>query len=133
MSFLESIPVKKAIEKLSDGLEITILDNDKLDQQYSLDFIDAQYLPPKSPTEDLARMLIEISDMCQNYLKGVQHDPEERERIEKLWSIIDLNLRDFEFEKIERVRQEIGPLLQSQREVVYRKSIEKMRKKYEHK
>jgi hypothetical protein len=134
VSYLESIPVKKAIEQLADGLEFSIVDEEKLEQEAwmnAVNLIGTQQ--SKNPTADISKVLIELSDICQTFLKGVGDEPKEHERIDKLWGIVDAHLRDYEFDKIEQIRQEIGPMLRQQRDVLHGKHLNQLKKRYEDK
>ena len=130
VSYIESVPVKKVIEKLSDGFDFSLLDDDKVEQKFDVSLINVALAPSKSPVEDLAKILIEISDINYNFLKSVQQDEEERERIDKIWGIIDKGLYDYDFEKIEKIRKEIGPLLQKQRKIAFKRYQENLKKQH---
>ena len=132
VSHLESISVKKAIEKLSDGMEFSIADEEKLEQETVLNEVNIiGTTKSKAPTAEVAKSLIEMSDMCHMFLKGVDHEPDEQKRIDKVWSIVDDCLRNYEFDKIENMRREIGPMLRQQRELLRRNYVERLKEKYD--
>lgn len=120
VSLLESISVKTAIERLSDGMDFTVIDDEKLEIKMVQDVSGII-----SPVEDLARVLIDISVMCKSHLKATENDSTEKNRIEKLWTLIDSYVLNFEFEKIEEIRYRIGPLLKQSLMLARKRYIEK--------
>lgn len=123
VSFLDGISAREAIELLSDGMEFSIEDEHKLVTEEILkDLPDHQ--------QELSKVLLEISSICNGFLDGVSYDLAECDRIDKLWVIIDNSLRDFDFEKIENIRAEIGGLLLRQKNVIFRKHVENMREQH---
>jgi len=132
VSHLESIPVRKAIERLADGMEFSIADENKLEEASVLNEVNVIGTEKsKAPTADVALALIEMSDMCNLFLKGADYELKEQGRIDKVWSIVDDCLRDYEFDKIEKMRREIGPMLRQQREVLRRNYADRLKEKYE--
>ncbi len=130
VSHLESIPARKAIEKLSDGMEFSIVDESKIDETQ---WEDALYVgkKDKNSTSGVSKILIEISDMCHEYLKSVKNISAEQKRIDKIWFIVDGYLRDYEFEQIENIKHQILPMLLGQQEVVRQQNIKMLKERYQ--
>lgn len=117
---------------MADGLEFSIVDEEKLEQEAWMNAVNLLGTQQtKGPTSDISKTLIELSDICQTFLKGAGDHPEERERIDKVWRIVDAHLRDYEFDKIEQMRKEIGPMLRQQREILRKKKMEQIKAKYD--
>ncbi len=125
VSFLDNMPVKKAIELLSDGFEFSLADEEKLAQEQMLKVVDER--SGKSPTDEVSGTVMEVSGICQAFLRSVDNDQKEVERIDKVWEVVDASLRDYDFEKIEKIRKEIGPLLLNQKSVFRDEQEEKLR------
>lgn len=128
---VEGIPARQAIEKLSDGIEF----GHDSHSDALIKNSESENLIPTSmsfdPIEDLSATLIDISSVCRKFLKSTNHDPKECERINKLWKMVDTNLRDCEFEKIEIMRSEIKGMLLKHKETLYKQELENKRKEYE--
>ena len=109
VAFLDNISARNAIEKLSDGIEFSIKDEEKLIQEELL----AGLLKggDHDAVADLAKSMIEISNICNMFLESVDYDEKECDRMDKLWAIVDRSLQDFDFEKIEKIRADIGGLI----------------------
>jgi len=134
VSFLDSISARKAIEKLSDGVEFTIADDEKLVQA---DLI-PHYLKIAGITGDgqidavlqLSKSMVDISNICNMFLESVDYDEKECERMDKLWAIIDKSLQDFDFEKIEKIQAEIGGLILKHKEALHHKETAELKNIY---
>lgn len=125
------MPVRQAIEKLSDGKEFSLEDEAKIAQDQLMQVVDQPGLKAESPVEGVSRTLLELSSMCESYLRGVQHDPAEVERVDNIWNIVDGFLHEYEFDKIESVRKDLGPLLLKQKKLLADKKIEKLKSEYQ--
>lgn len=123
VAFLDGVPARTAIEKLSDGIEFTIADDEKLVQADHIQ----HYLKIAGVSQDhdavaeLAKSMVEISNICNMFLESVDYDDKECDRMDKLWAIIDQSLQDFDFEKIEGIRADIGGLILKHKESLQRK------------
>lgn len=112
-------------------MEFSIIDDEKLEHEVWQE-VNLIGMPKKSksPVANVSKMLIELSDMCQWYLTGTRHDPEEITRIDGVWKMVDASLRDFDLSNIEKIRKEIGPMLRSQREVLRDRYVEKAKQRF---
>jgi intein/homing endonuclease len=105
VSFLEGISVREALEKLSGGIDCSIDEESRLVVEELL-----QRSAPDQP-EEFSKILVYISGICDSYLQSVEYDLKECDRIDKIWTIIDNSLHDYDFEKIEKIHAEIGSLI----------------------
>ena len=124
VAFLDSVPARTAIEKLSDGLEFTIADDEKLVQADHIQ----HYLKIAGVSEgnhdavgDLAKSMVEISNICNMFLESVDYNEKECDRMDRLWGIVDQSLQDFDFEKIEKIRADIGGLIMKHKKALQQK------------
>jgi len=103
------------------GVEFSIVDEERLavDERFK------GHTPDRKA--ELSEVLLEISGICNTFLKSVKHEPSECERIDKLWKIVDNSLRDYDFEKIETIRRDIGALILQHKEALQRKDIERLK------
>lgn len=127
VSYLDSISARAAIEKLSDGIEFSIKDEEKI--------LQAEFfagLEKKAPdvVGELARSLVEISNICNAFLESVDYDEKECERMDKLWKIVDQSLQDFDFDKIEKIRTEIGGHILKHKEALRHKETSELESIY---
>lgn len=128
VSFLDSISARKAIEKLSDGVEFSIADEEKL---VHADFFSGVHKKEEhDAVADLAKSMVEISNICNAFLESVDYDDQECERMDKLWEMIDNSLRDFDFEKIEQIRADIGSLILKHKESLHQKESAELKNIY---
>ena len=120
------------MELLSDGVEFSIQDDEILelnDWKETLNpSMGADYI---APNEALAKMLIEISDICQKHLKAMDGDEGEQERIDGVWKLIDRSLMDYDIVKLEKIRADIELRLDEHRKAWVHKSKEKLKEKYQ--
>jgi len=128
VSFLDNISARKAIEKLSDGLEFSIKDDEKLIQ--SDFFAGIQTEENNDGIVELSKSMVEISNICNTFLEQMDYDSVECERMDKLWGIIDNSLQEFDFEKIEKIRAEIGGLILRHKEALHHKDIAELKNIY---
>ncbi len=128
VAFLDNISARNAIEKLSDGIEFSIKDEEKLIQEEFL--VGLLKKTDHDAVADLAKSMIEISNICNAFLDSVDYDEKECERMDKLWAIIDGSLQDFDFEKIEEVRHEIGGLILKHKEALQQKKSSELKNIY---
>lgn len=133
VSFLDSISARKAIEKLSDGIEFSIKDEEKLLQADHIQhYLKIAGIPKgdHDAVAELAKSMVEISNICNTFLESVEYDEKECERMDKLWAMIDSSLQDFDFEKIEKIRADIGGLILKHKEALYQKETAELRDIY---
>lgn len=124
VAFLDSVPARSAIEKLSDGLEFTIADDEKLVQADHIQhYLKIAGVSPggHDAVAELAKSMVEISNICNMFLESVDYDEKECDRMDKLWAIVDQSLQDFDFEKIEGIRADIGGLILKHKEALRQK------------
>lgn len=124
VSFLDGISTRQSIELLAEGLEFSLKDEEN--------FVIEEILQKADPDhqQEFSKVLLEISGICNSYLQSVDYDINECERIDKLWTIVDNSLRDYDFEKIETIRAEIGGLILRQKDAMSRKYVEEMQKRH---
>lgn len=125
VAFLDSISARKAIEKLSDGMEFSIKDDEKLVQADHIQhYLKIAGLPGERTHDavaELSKSMVEISNICNMFLESVDYDDVECDRMDKLWKIVDDSLQNFDFEKIEGIRADIGGLILKHKENLQRK------------
>ncbi len=128
VSFLENISAKQAIENLAEGFESTFAD----EERFLLE--DPQKMEPTweelDHTAEISQTLIEISDICYSFLKSTDYNEEESQRLDKLWCKVDQHLRDYEFDKIEAIRQTIGQFILERKNKLYLKEIADLHNQY---
>jgi len=125
VSILDSKSPRQAIVDLADGIEFSV-DDEKILAERDLEKF---FIKDPQQQEVFSKALLEISDICNAFLKSVNYDKEELKIIDKLWQIVDNSLKDFEFEIIERIRKDIGSLILSRKKLLHNKEIQKMYKK----
>ncbi len=126
VAFLDNIAARRAIEKLSDGMEFTIADDEKLVQADHIQHylkIAGVSKGDHDAVAELAKSMVEISNICNMFLESVDYADKECDRMDKLWAIVDRSLQDFDFEKIERIRADIGGLILKHKEALHQKEI----------
>lgn len=125
ISFMENISIRQVIEKLSDGMEFSVEDSINLvikeagANWHSLNL-----------QNEISNTLIDISTICSAFLESVQYNEAECDRIDKLWTVVDRALQDYDFETIETVYEEIGPLVSRRTELFHKNEINELHKKY---
>lgn len=126
---LDGISVRSAIEKLSDGAEISadmdaelaISRSIKRNQIISGDDICIPQL------EELSTMGF-ITYLCKNYLDSVEDDPEEVAIIDRFWEKVDSWIYNYEFEELKNVHEILPTILTKRREKFQRlKGNEKLK------
>jgi hypothetical protein len=131
-SLYENLSLVKAMELLADGVEFSVESDEILEQADLNEKLTPLYLGSNytDPNEQLAKMLIEISDICQEHLKTMNGDKDEQERIDGVWKLIDHHLMDCEIEKIEKIRSDIRSKLKKHRSVLAKKYKENLKIQY---
>lgn len=131
VSFLDGITARQAIEKLSGGVEFTREDESRIAQEQLEVVSQIAGIHSQDKTHEavdqLSDTLVEISSMCNSFLESIDYKETECQRIDKVWELVDSSLRDFDFEKIEKVRSEIGTLLTQQKTALREKETAVMR------
>jgi len=134
VSFLDNVPARKAIEKLSDGIEFSIKDEEKLLQadhiQHYLKIAGVPKTEKHDAVAELAKSMVGISNICNMFLESVDYDEKECDRMDKLWAIIDHSLQEFDFEKIENIRADIGGVILKHKEALHHKETTELKNIY---
>ena len=128
MSMLDGISARQAIFVLSDGMEFTV-DDEKILAERDLEKYN--WINDPQQQEVFSRALLEISDICNAFLRSVDHSPVEVKIIDKLWQVVDDSLKDYEFESIEKIRRDLGALITSRKDLLRSKEIAEIQKTYE--
>ncbi len=106
ISFLENIPPRKVIERLSSGIVVTPEDD------YQMISNDLDEVKEIRHAVDMSQQLLNISRLSNAFLRSVDYDPKECALMDKVWQVVDDSLRDFEFENIDNLSQEISSLIE---------------------
>ncbi len=117
---LEGISFRDAVEILGDGMEIGVHESIEIELERiskNMGNIDRDMGMPET--------LLSISNLCRSYLDGVKNDPDEQCLIDKLFSIVDGDVREFKFD-------EISQTLSNLPFVLYKKQQKFYQKKYNH-
>jgi len=114
---LEGISWKEAVQKLSDGMEIspeteTTFNIRRGNKNLSDVFAD--------PCRSIADNMLDISRDCRNYLESVHCEILECSIIDKFYKEIDDSLCSFDFEKIDDFSKHLRVVLKKRREKIER-------------
>ena len=130
VSFMEGITLGESIRKLAEGLEITFLEDGKYSVDMMIKECSNPALSPIGPEMDLGIHMMSLSSLCRSYLESVEFNEVECGIIDKLWSIVDSDIANFEIESIEETLQNITEVLRVRREKFENLKLEKLRGEY---
>jgi hypothetical protein len=106
VSFIENISLKEAFKKLSKGLNDSIYDN--------LVFM-IKHLENKNPITDTVNKLYAdllcISNLCLSYIKNMNNDVNEIKLIDALYSEVDKNINNYDFDNISLISKSLPDIL----------------------
>lgn len=107
VSELEGISLKEAIKSLGVGLNLTI---DETVEAEAKGF-ERSFFRQNVYENNLAFLVHSISFMCYSYLKGVSNNAEEMSIIDGLYSQIDSDLLNYDFDSIEETSLNLERIL----------------------
>jgi len=114
VSLYEGISKREAVKKLGEGLDFTISDEEKINNKIISQSESSIMSRASDPVVLLSQKLTDISYECSNYLKSVDYDEQELNRIDKIWEILDRFLKEYDLEKIDDIHGRICLFLKQQ-------------------
>ena len=131
ISHMEGKPVRQVIDELSEGFDVSVVDERKFQQDLiRLRKDDPMIVPPSDPASELSGHLLYISSVCNYFLDSVKHDEAECSIVDNLWKLVDKSLIEYDIESIETIAATIDNMVVQRQEKAQERYIEKMRKKY---
>lgn len=108
---LEGIKFYEAVKKLYDGIELSLNDFLKHEQELLTSKLVGDE-ETKNHKKELANNLLDISSVCRSYLKSIdKYSDSEIPYIERLWKLVDTCLLNYDIEGIEEIKRRITPML----------------------
>jgi DNA primase len=124
---LESISFKDALERLCEGLEVSLEDS----VMYSTALSAKAANEKDTQLGYIADRLTVISSLCRTYLESVDNDPNEQCIIDRLYRQVDSELANFELDKIDDTAAYLPEILQRRREKFEQLKLEELARSYE--
>lgn len=124
---LENISWKKAVELLSDGIEITIDGSINFSKEEVSKFQQEFANEESNLLSGLEEAMTIISMHCKDYLETVNQNPEECEMVDKFYALIDKKMLDCEFDKIEEMSENLPIVLKMRLDKFEAKELEKLK------
>lgn len=132
VSFMEGISFKEALKRLSDGMEVSDIEEGEFAiQQLDRDISKLQDNPIYTPSTDFATTILYISSMCRHHMAGVDFDTNEIRIIDKFWHFIDDKISDYAFEELEDILSFLPNVLTIRQDVYRQELLEKKKQDYE--
>ncbi len=110
VSGMERIPFRKAVERLAEGLEITV------DESINLDLQRIAKLGLQRTNKEFSDVLMSVASLCRSYLESINYDSSEQCIIDRLFRQVDIDLSEYEFDKIEETLKNLPAILARRRE-----------------
>ena len=121
-SALEGISWKEALKRLSDGLDLSAQQNLQYDiEEFGRTLENNQYFADV----DLLEAFSTVSSYCVSYLAGVNNDPEEVLKVDKLYERMDKDLIDCEFDGINDTVRFLPEILCMRKEKFFKEETER--------
>jgi hypothetical protein len=108
---LEDIPYRKAVEVLSEGVEVSLEEDVRL----QLELLDKKLSQGATKT-DIAQTLLALGTRCRYYLESVEYAETEVEIVDKFYETIDNLILDFDFDAITECFMMLSNILRLRRD-----------------
>jgi len=122
---LENISFRQALDRLAADFEITIEESVGLDLKRIRNIaVSGRF------TKEISDVLLSVGSLCRSYMESVGGDASEQCIIDSLYRQIDLDIANFEFDKIEETLQHLPVVLSMRQEKYDRLKFEELEKQY---
>lgn len=130
LSYMENIPFRDALRRLSEDLDISIEENINFTIESLNKILSDVTSNPLSIHFDISQKLLSISSLCRGYLESVIFDDDECGIMDRFWREVDKEILDFDFHGVDETLQHLPQILRLRRELYEDLSIEKQRQQY---
>lgn len=108
---LENIPYRKAIEILSEGVEVSLSEDVKVE----LELLDKR-LDQSDTKLEMAQKLYTVGTQCRCYLESVEHNKFETDLVDKFFAELDQRLLELDFDAIDSCYNYLRDVLRLRRD-----------------
>ncbi len=131
VSFMEGISFKESLKRLSDGMEMSDIEEGEFAiQQLDRDIEKLRDNPIYSPCTEFTSTILSISSLCRHHMVGVNFDDNEIRIVDKFWELVDGKIADFAFEELEETLSFLPEILTTRQDIYQQTVTDKKREEY---
>lgn len=108
---LEEIPYRQAVEILSDGVEVSLEEDVRL----QLELLDKRLLGGETKTA-IGDKLLAIGTRCRYYLESVDHATSEVDIVDRFYEQLDQLVLNLDFDEVDECFDNLSPILRLRRD-----------------
>ncbi len=123
---LEGISYKQAVQTLSDGVEVSLEEDVRL----QLEFLDKK-LSSENERASIAEKLLAIGTRCRYYLESVDYKDSEVGIVDRFYEELDRLVLDLDFDAVDECFENLSPILRLRRDKFECISRDALRKQYQ--